>query len=51
MTRFFVNRAGFAGMGAYMTQKQGEEIDQYGFAGYKGTVSEFGNAGAVRERF
>jgi len=47
------NRAGFAGMGAYLTQKQGSEIDQYGFAGmgYKGTVSEFGNAGAVRERF
>ena len=47
------NRAGFAGMGAYLTQKQGSEIDTYGFAGmgYKGTVSEFGNAGAVRERF
>lgn len=47
------NRSGFAGLGAYLTQKQGSEIDQYGFAGmgYKGTVSEFGNAGAVRERF
>jgi len=47
------NRAGFAGMGAYLTQKQGSELDTYGFAGmgYKGTVSEFGNAGGVRERF
>ena len=47
------NRAGLAGngMGAYLTAAQGESLDVTGFAGYKGTVSEFGNAGAVRERF
>ena len=45
------NRAGLAGMGAYLTAREGEEIDTFGVAGYSGPVNEFGNAGGPRERF
>ena len=40
-----------AGSSAYLTAQQGRSIDTYGFAGYSGPVSEFGNAGSPRERF
>ena len=46
------NRAGLAGgVGAYLTAREGEELDVFGVAGYAGPVNEFGNAGGPRERF
>jgi hypothetical protein len=46
------NRAGLAGgVGAYLTAREGEELDVFGVAGYSGPVNEFGNAGGPRERF
>lgn len=40
-----------AGLGAYLTAREGEELDVFGVAGYSGPVNEFGNAGGPRERF
>ncbi len=42
-------RAGLAGMGAYLTAREGEALDVFGVA--SGAVDEIGSGGFARERF
>ena len=42
-------RAGLAGMGAYLTAREGESLDVFGVA--SGAVDEIGSGGFARERF